>query len=330
MRRCVERDLLHNPLNYRVQSPCADVLDDPVRLGGDARDLEQCVGFELELHLLRLHQLGLLADEVRDGLCEDLVHVGLSEAVQLDPDWKSPLQLGEKVRRFRCVERAGRDKEDVVRVHVAVLRVDCRPLDERQEIALHALGAGVRRAHAPKVARATDLVDLVDEHDAVRLDGRDGLLLHVIHVDELFKLHLLHDRPRLGHLHALFLCRPAPATHHGEHRGRGVRLVRLHGRGVRVAIRRHVNVDLSIVELAVAQRLEPLLLRLRRVRPDHGRKEALLGKGGRLWPQPLALQLLHQLDRHLHQVADDVVHVAPVEAHLGELGRLHLDEWRLG
>ncbi len=31
-------------------------------------------------------------------------------------------------------------------------------------------------------------------------------------------------------------------------------------------------------------------------------------------------------DADLHKVLDDLVHILAVEAHLGELGRLHLDE----
>jgi hypothetical protein len=40
--------------------------------------------------------------------------------------------------------------------------------------------------------------------------------------------------------------------------------------------------------------------------------------------------LAHLLDRGLHQVADDGVDVAPDVADLGELGRLDLDEGRVG
>ena len=83
---------------------------------------------------------------------------------------------------------------------------------------------------------------------------------------------------------------------------------------------------------AVAQRLEPQrLCRLRRVQAWS--RSSTRAAPPPLSPQPvgqvLALHLFHELDRHLHEVTDDVVDVAPVEPNLRELCRLHLDKRRV-
>jgi hypothetical protein len=52
--------------------------------------------------------------------------------------------------------------------------------------------------------------------------------------------------------------------------------------------------------------------------------------GGRAVAHLAHLALARLLDRHLDQVADDRVDVAPDIAHFGELGRLDLDERRIG
>ena len=55
---------------------------------------------------------------------------------------------------------------------------DDRALEQRQEVALHALGGGVRRA--AEVAARADLVDLVNEDDSLLLDGVCGGALLVL------------------------------------------------------------------------------------------------------------------------------------------------------
>ena len=73
-------------------------------------------------------------------------------ALQLDADRQPALQLRQEVRRLGDVERARRDEEHVVGLHRPVLGRDGRALDERQEIALHALArdVGAERAPSPR------------------------------------------------------------------------------------------------------------------------------------------------------------------------------------
>ena len=109
------------------------------------------------------------------------------QRAQLDADRQPPLQLGQQVGGLRHVEGAGRDEQHVVGLHRPVLGGDGRALDQRQEIALHALARDVR-ADAGAVRARADLVDLVEEHDAVVLDGADRLAGELLGVDELVAL----------------------------------------------------------------------------------------------------------------------------------------------
>ena len=87
--------------------------------------------------------------------------------VELDADREAALQLGDQVGRLGQVERARGDEQDVVGLDHAVLGVDRRAFDQRQQVALHALARDV--GAAGDFRRDGDLVDLVDEDDAVLL-----------------------------------------------------------------------------------------------------------------------------------------------------------------
>ena len=189
---------------------------------------------------------------------------------------------------------------------------------------------------------AGDLVDLVEKNDAVLLDVGERLGLELVVVDQLpgllvdqrlhrlADLHLPHLAPAAGHLleHALDLA--------GEilHSGRGKDL---HLRGQH----RHLHIDLPVVELALAQHLAKLLpcraigglhvveidlARRRQQRVEH----ALLGALGGAIAHFARLGLARLLDPRLRQIADDGVDVAADVTDLGELGRLDLDERRIG
>src|SRR3546814_20252408 len=80
---------------------------------------------------------------------------------------------------------------DVCSSDLAVLGADRAAFDQRQQVALHAL-AGYVGAHA--LAALGNLVDLVDEHDAVLLAGLDRGLAHLVLVDQLARLFF--DQPR--------------------------------------------------------------------------------------------------------------------------------------
>src|SRR5579859_1718983 len=91
---------------------------------------------------------------------------------------------------------ARRNEENVVGLYRAVLGGDGGSLDERQEIALDALAADV--AAAAEFGARTDLVDLVEEDDAIVLDGLDGLAKDRILVEKLFGLFCDERRVRVG------------------------------------------------------------------------------------------------------------------------------------
>ena len=74
--------------------------------------------------------------------------------VELDADREAALELGDQVRRLRDVERAGGDEQDVVRAHRAVLGGHRRALDDRQQVALHALARHVGTVRGPRARRS--------------------------------------------------------------------------------------------------------------------------------------------------------------------------------
>jgi hypothetical protein len=105
----------------------------------------------------------------------------------------------------------------------------------------------------------------------------------------------------------------------------------------------HLDLDLAVVEVALAQHLAEALARVAvargfglgteadRPRPGQQRVEdALLGGVHRAVAHLVGLRLARELHRHVHEVLDDRIHLAAHVAHLGELGRLDLDEGRAG
>ena len=137
---------------------------------------------EVERHALGLQQRDVLLDQRRLRLGQDAAEVVARQRLQLDADRQAALQFGQQVGRLGDMERARGDEQDVVGLHRAVLGGDGGALDQRQQIALHALArdVGARAALA-----AGDLVDLVEEHDAVVLDRVDRLLHELVAVEQL-------------------------------------------------------------------------------------------------------------------------------------------------
>mmetsp|Transcript_27296 Transcript_27296/g.91324 ORF Transcript_27296/g.91324 Transcript_27296/m.91324 type:complete len:231 (+) Transcript_27296:557-1249(+) len=142
----VEGDLLRHPLEDSVYPPRADVLHVAVDRGGQVGHAAQRAVREGEPHRLRLQEGHLLLDEARLGLREDAVQVVLRELRELHADGQPSLELREEVRGLALVEGPRADEEDVVRGNVAVLGGHSGALDEREQVPLHALGGGVRRA----------------------------------------------------------------------------------------------------------------------------------------------------------------------------------------
>ena len=93
----------------------------------------------------------------------------------------------------------------------------------------------------------------------------------------------------------------------------------------------HLDFDFLVVELAGAQALaEGILGRRARVLADQGADHALLGRELGAGAHVLASFFPRLGDRHLHQIAHDLLDVPADIADLGELGRLDLDEGRAG
>ena len=125
----------------------------------------------VERHALGDEQRRVLLDQRALRLGQDADELVPAERLELDADREAALQLGDQVRRLGDVEGAGGDEQDVIGPHHAVLGVDGRPFDDRQDVALHAFAADV--GAVPAFA-AGDLVDLVEEDDAGLLDALDA------------------------------------------------------------------------------------------------------------------------------------------------------------
>src|SRR2546422_689518 len=175
---------------------------------------------------------------------------------------EAPLELGNQVARLGDVEGAGRDEQDVVGAYVAVARLHGRALDDRQQIALHPFARDIgSRALA---ALAGDLVDLVDEDDAVILNAVERLVHHVVHIHELLQLFVDQDAARLVQVHGapLFLFGNQLLNHFAEVDVRSFHsLRRLHHLQHREALLLHLDLDVALLELPFLQLGAQLLTR---------------------------------------------------------------------
>src|SRR6185295_13302859 len=207
-----------------------------------------------------------------------------------------------------------------------------RALHQRQQVALHALARHVR---AVDLGTARDLVDLVQEHDAVllRIGHCTGLELVVVH--QAPRLFLDDELHRLADLHAPQAL--AAAAEVGEHslNLRGELLHAGRREDLHLRLRRgHLDVDLLVVELAFAQFFPELLARdaffLGPFEAHQHVEDAVLGRVLGARAHALDRLIPRLLDADLDQVAHDGVDVAADVADLGELGRLDLDERRVG
>jgi len=79
------------------------------------------------------------------------------------------------------------DEENKVCIDVTVLGGNGAALNERKQVPLHTLTAGIG---APIVSRADELVYLVDEHDAGLLHRGDGFLGNVVVIEHSLGLAL--------------------------------------------------------------------------------------------------------------------------------------------
>src|SRR3546814_5516585 len=98
-----------------------------------------------------------ISDWSSDVCSSDLAHVvggGVDvagQALQLDADRQAALQFGQQVARLGHREGAGRDEQDMVCFYSPVFRVDDSALDQRQQVALHALAADRSEEHTSEL-----------------------------------------------------------------------------------------------------------------------------------------------------------------------------------
>ena len=121
---------------------------------------------ELHVHLFGAQQRLVLRGQRGIGLGEDAHEVVDLQRIELHANREAALQLRNQIRRLRHVERARGDEQDVIGLDLPVLRGHGAAFDQRQQVALHAFA---RHVGADGLLAARDLVDLVDEHDAVLL-----------------------------------------------------------------------------------------------------------------------------------------------------------------
>src|SRR5690606_20749208 len=366
----LEQHVIEQGREHRVQPPRTDVLHPMVYVRCDARDLADAILGELELGVLRRDQRLVLSDQRVLRLRQDAHEVGLRKRLQLDPDREATLQLRNQVTRLGDVERAGGDEQHVVGAHHAVLCRYGRALDDRQQVALHALARDV--GTLPR-ALARDLVDLVEEDDAHVLGPLERLVHDLVHVDQLVQLVLQEDAARLGDADRAALL---PLRHHLlQHLRDVVHPLRAHREHhvLDGQVLLDLDVDHPLLELPVTQQraqllacaLAPLpdapalvlvrhlLFTRLRIRADDECARALrrlatvieavvVGLRQQQVQQPLLDALLrdlldlrlalvaHHVDGHVHEVADHRLDVAADVADLRELRGFNLHERRTG
>ena len=268
-------------------------------------------------------------DQIGTGFAQDADEVFLVQRLQFDPDRQAPLQFGQHVARLGDVERAAGDEQHVVGLHRAVLGGYGGPLDQRQQIALHAFAADRAAAHIAD----RDLVDFIDEHDAVgfgigQRDAGDVVLVH-----PLFGFFLDQLVPRIGHfqlaplqvLAAQRLAHHVRQVDHADIAAHAGDLER-HGGGVL-----HLDLHLDIVHRIFDQPLAKALARcLAGVFTDQRLQQPVHRRLAGRFAHGFAAAVLFQPDRFFHQIAGNLFDIAADIANLGELGRFHLHERRIG
>ncbi|EPY33221.1 ATP-dependent HslUV protease ATP-binding protein subunit HslU [Strigomonas culicis] len=320
----IKADLLHDLLRDGDEPACADVLHGGVDVRGHGSDLPQRVVLKDKVDALRREHRLVLHNEVVLGLRDDAVEVLLAQRLQLDADGQAPLQLREHVRRLHAVEGPAADKEDLVRLHLYVrLGRHGRALHERQQVLLDALRG--RLVPLVPAGRGHDLVDLVDDDDAVLLTRAQRLGRDVLGVHHLVQLFLQHRGEGVLDLHHLLHRPRALVAHHGLHVQCDEDALAAGGRLGLLLLLLQLHHHLDVIERAGAQVVAEAAVALAGERLQ----DAILRLHLRLLFVLPADVLLRLRERRLVEVLDDAVHVAAVEAHLRELGRLHLHEGRV-
>ena len=185
----------------------------------------------------------------------------------------------------------------------------------------------------PSVARA-NLVDLVEEDDAVILHRLDGFLRQLLGIEQLVGFLVDQDFVGFVDVHAPRLGAAAAQLAENVADRDGADLRARHAGNFEqrhAAGGLHFDLDFLVIELAGAQLAAERFLGRRagigaNQRIEDAALSGLLGAG----LDVLALSVPRQGDGDLDQIAHDLLDVAADIADLGELGRFHLEERRPG
>ena len=172
-----ERHVLEQLFDHRVEATRADVLGFLVHRERDFREAPDAVVGEFDFHFLGAQQRLVLPGQAGIGAGQDALEIGDRQRFQFDPDREAALQLRDQVGRLGQMERAGSDEQDMVGAGHAVLGIDRGAFDQQQQVALH---AGARDIGAADFGAGRDLVDLVEEYDAVLFDVGNRFLLQLL------------------------------------------------------------------------------------------------------------------------------------------------------
>ena len=324
-----------------MQAPCSDVLGALVHLEGNLRDLGDAILCEADLQILGAQQCLVLLREGAAWLRENALEVMGREGTEFHANGQAPLQFGNQVGGLGEVESAGRDEQDVVRLHAAVLGGNGGAFDQRQQIALHAFS---RDAAVARVIAHGDLVDLVDEDDAGLFGDFNRLAADLLFIDKArgFFVAQQLEGGLDGQATGLRLAAVHVREHALELAGHFLETGRGHDLDARDGIG-HLDLDLAIIQFAFAQflaedlpggRIGALLVRRAVLnaagRRQQGVEDAVLGGVLGDMLHFAHLFFAQHLHRHVDQVANDGVHIAAHIANLRELGGLDLDEGRIG
>ena len=325
-----------------MQAAGADVFLAFVDQEGDLGQAVDGAFVKADVHALGRQQGHVLAHQRVLGFGEDALEVVAAERAQFDADREAALQLRDQVGRLGHVEGARGDEQDVVGLDRAVFGADGRTFDQRQQVALHAFAADVAALH---VLALGDLVDFIDEDDAVLLAGGDGLGADLVFVDQLAGFFLdEHGQRRLHRKRALLRL---AAAHGLEHLAQLLAhfLHARRGHDVHAGAHRRLQFefDLAVVEFTLAQLPAQLVsgfVLALGVDLDGEARAAALGQQGvedavfgallGLGVHALLGLFAEHLHRHVGQVADDLLDVLADVADLGEARGLDLHERRVG
>ena len=257
---------------------------------------------------------------------------------------ETSLQFRDQIGHLSHMERAGGDKEHIVRPYSAIFRIDSAAFHNGQNITLHAFPAHIRAVAA--IGTSGHLVDLVNKDDALLLGAADGFFPYLVLIDQ-FRLFFL-QKNLAGVLH-LDPANLGFLGHHAAHHIADVDGIAAHFQLGQCVF--HFNFQFTFFQFTGAQLLQHIF-------PAHGqfvlfflrnfrlflRAQQHLQRIGVLFLRGIHKQLgqpvfrqhlrpsLHLLgkflpyhaDRVFHQIANDAFHIPAHITDFGKLGGFHL------